>query len=504
MKILIAELENQIKKLKLIKKKFKEFNGKEVVYLNELERKKYPNFPTIYITDYLKYSLLTTVEAFETIKQTKIYEIYEEGKEVKYSKNNTIKLEGDLYIKIKDGFYLFERVSNALNHLTNPKIYFKDKESAIIIRGDNFVYILVPFIPIGNILDKIENLIKLSKEKKIQVLKTKEAKNLNEVLKYLKDNSPTIFNLKKYSLIVEDITPKKPLIETTKLWVEIDKVRKEKANPLKIEIELEKEFNNTIVFWAYDKMGKDQFYIQLVNYYKDLSDFFEKGDTEIWYAISHFWHNWEIDIKKLKLYDFPKTLENLLSTHIKIGTISLKKIEEIYIKLQADYWSPSGEANKLIRKLGLQHTSISVGDIIIFPKENKGYVVAGIGFKEFNIDMKEIQLNRDERLIKENLLLREQDFPNVYIKKMDFKEELLEHLLEYRDPEDKIEFEWIIDYRDSWGDNISKKEEILGFDRADALKYFRQSALKEKLIFNIKFKKYSGWYSIKYEKWKGV
>lgn len=58
--------------------------------------------------------------------------------------------------------------------------------------------------------------------------------------------------------------------------------------------------------------------------------------------------------------------------------------EDFFLNLQGERWSPNGEANSLIRSKNLAHTSMSVGDIIVFPIENstqkKVMFVASVGF----------------------------------------------------------------------------------------------------------------------------
>lgn len=39
-------------------------------------------------------------------------------------------------------------------------------------------------------------------------------------------------------------------------------------------------------------------------------------------------------------------------------------LDKVFTWLQAENWSPNGEARELIQQLGLSHTSMSVGDII--------------------------------------------------------------------------------------------------------------------------------------------
>jgi hypothetical protein len=49
--------------------------------------------------------------------------------------------------------------------------------------------------------------------------------------------------------------------------------------------------------------------------------------------------------------------------------------------MQAELWSPNGEARPLIYAKGLQHTSMSIGDVIV-DEMGKTFVVASIGFRE--------------------------------------------------------------------------------------------------------------------------
>jgi len=100
------------------------------------------------------------------------------------------------------------------------------------------------------------------------------------------------------------------------------------------------------------------------------SDFFEKGDTEIWYAISHFWHNWEIDIKKLKLYDFPKTLENLLGWSQRLKDVA-GEIPTIVLANKSDltdhYISTDQELQEYSSRLNAPYfkTSAKFGDNVL-------------------------------------------------------------------------------------------------------------------------------------------
>jgi len=71
---------------------------------------------------------------------------------------------------------------------------------------------------------------------------------------------------------------------------------------------------------------------------------------------------------------------NLSATHVHLKDIEAEGIPAAYQAMQGEVWSPNGEARELIQSKGLQHTSMSVGDVIIDDVGNV-HVVATVGFK---------------------------------------------------------------------------------------------------------------------------
>jgi hypothetical protein len=59
------------------------------------------------------------------------------------------------------------------------------------------------------------------------------------------------------------------------------------------------------------------------------------------------------------------TPESLMQTHALVRSIDASSPEAAFHAMQAERWSPNGEANALILRLGLSHTSMSVGDILL-------------------------------------------------------------------------------------------------------------------------------------------
>jgi hypothetical protein len=85
-------------------------------------------------------------------------------------------------------------------------------------------------------------------------------------------------------------------------------------------------------------------------------------------------------------YDFAQGHELGLSldeTHVHLKDLEFPgfrdQLERVFMEMQAEVWSPNGEARSLIAEKGLSHTSMSVGDAIVY--DNKVYIVGISGFK---------------------------------------------------------------------------------------------------------------------------
>ena len=113
--------------------------------------------------------------------------------------------------------------------------------------------------------------------------------------------------------------------------------------------------------------------------YPELSSL-AKGNTEIWYMDKSFIRDGLMGYKNLEKKGMLPDPENLDETHVLLGKIKENDKEDIFGLMQGGNWSPMGEANGLIGKKGLRHTSMSVGDIIKIG--NKVLMVDGMGFKE--------------------------------------------------------------------------------------------------------------------------
>ena len=90
--------------------------------------------------------------------------------------------------------------------------------------------------------------------------------------------------------------------------------------------------------------------------------FYAAGGTQVWYMRQ----SWFAD-GLLGSTPVINSLESLSATHIKLGSVNTVGAEMIFAMMQGERWSPCGEANGLIRELGLSHTSMLVGDIVVEP-----------------------------------------------------------------------------------------------------------------------------------------
>ena len=61
----------------------------------------------------------------------------------------------------------------------------------------------------------------------------------------------------------------------------------------------------------------------------------------------------------------PYSADTIDETHVEVAHVDAEHLSTVYYTMQAEVWSPCGEALELITDLGLTHTSMSVGDIVL-------------------------------------------------------------------------------------------------------------------------------------------
>jgi hypothetical protein len=81
-----------------------------------------------------------------------------------------------------------------------------------------------------------------------------------------------------------------------------------------------------------------------------------------------------------KHFDYTKPV---VQEWVPLFKIEAKSLDDVFMKMQGEIWSPMGEARALIRSLGLTHTSMSVGDFIE-DEAGKFHRVMSCGFQQFD------------------------------------------------------------------------------------------------------------------------
>ena len=112
--------------------------------------------------------------------------------------------------------------------------------------------------------------------------------------------------------------------------------------------------------------------------YKDLSDAYEPGPTEIWYWKEDAGRDMMMGKNFLLKYGKMPDPNNLAATHVKIGSVKETNPERVYHMMQGEIWSPEGQARDMIRASGTGHTSMSMGDIVVV--DGKAQMVDRFGF----------------------------------------------------------------------------------------------------------------------------
>ena len=68
-------------------------------------------------------------------------------------------------------------------------------------------------------------------------------------------------------------------------------------------------------------------------------------------------------------------------THAFVAEIEAKDLNEVYMYMQGEIWSPRGEMRNHIISSGNNHTSMSIGDVIKNKQTGEFWQVAFIGFE---------------------------------------------------------------------------------------------------------------------------
>lgn len=65
-----------------------------------------------------------------------------------------------------------------------------------------------------------------------------------------------------------------------------------------------------------------------------------------------------------------------------VEILQADSLEEVYSRMQGENWSPNGEMRDFILAQGINHTSMSIGDVVYSQEDDKFYMVDRFGFEE--------------------------------------------------------------------------------------------------------------------------
>ena len=96
----------------------------------------------------------------------------------------------------------------------------------------------------------------------------------------------------------------------------------------------------------------------------DAGEYYQPGDTEIWY---------------LKDGRDPSNTDvnNLYRSHAMIGTLAEKDPEIILSMMQSENWNTDNGAESMLDDLGVEHSSMRTGDIIVI--DDTAHVISDDG-----------------------------------------------------------------------------------------------------------------------------
>lgn len=100
---------------------------------------------------------------------------------------------------------------------------------------------------------------------------------------------------------------------------------------------------------------------------------------QIWYMKPE-WFRDGILGKKPNAYKLDDTHVHLKDIEVE-GKNYESALERVFMTMQGEIWSPNGEARGLIMEKGLQHTSMSVGDVAVADDSGEVFLVKSVGFE---------------------------------------------------------------------------------------------------------------------------
>ena len=68
--------------------------------------------------------------------------------------------------------------------------------------------------------------------------------------------------------------------------------------------------------------------------------------------------------------------------YVLLMQLEAENLDDAYMQMQGENWSPEGEAKDIIKKFGLSHTSMMTKDILYCVEDDIFYLVNIVGFTQ--------------------------------------------------------------------------------------------------------------------------
>jgi hypothetical protein len=107
------------------------------------------------------------------------------------------------------------------------------------------------------------------------------------------------------------------------------------------------------------------------------------GRAKVWYAKPRFSRESFMGVAWMKANGTLPTPATIAENYICVGALDTESPEAAFHMMQGCIWSPNGEARAFIDSLGLEHTSMSVGDI--FEVNGRFFVTDRVGFVKLEV-----------------------------------------------------------------------------------------------------------------------
>lgn len=92
--------------------------------------------------------------------------------------------------------------------------------------------------------------------------------------------------------------------------------------------------------------------------------------------------NYQVWYKRNYIQDTEEALETFEDSYVPIMRLEAEDLEEVFVLMQGIMWSPNGEARQAIRDFKLDHTSMSIGDVVENLDDGDWSEVVGVGFQD--------------------------------------------------------------------------------------------------------------------------